>query len=909
MDNIVLQKIWTQGKPVVIDNLLGTAFTGEAGAHTFKISGVDAAGAAVQISGTITGKFLAQNNATVALSGSVSNGVAQLTLTDECYAVPGRFILSIYATTGDTTLCIYCAIGNVFKTSSSTVAYPTTDLPDLTELMADLEEILDGWPADYTQLQTDVSNLKTALQSTEQEIVFSLIGNDAFIIHDSGNVQELQSGLYTYTDYVDVSMYKTIMFSRPGTTASASGAGMAFYNENKTYISGVQIGLGQDSVGYMGLYGVDVPVNAVYARFTTYKDTTTYGIFELNGITAINMRGFSDVMSFGAVGDGVVDDTDAINNAVALSDIVVFGAGTYLITDSIKITHPVCLIGGAGSKIIAKTTAYNVFIDVAQNIDNVHIDGLTLEMDGNGSTRKSAIVFNGGNNDFVVKNCKIKKATGHGIVVIDGHDGIIDNCVIENPGVVNGDGVCIREKCTNITVSNCSVSDTTAGGIAYEIEGRSSTSLPASEMVSNCRIINCTAVNTVDKSYLIINAENCAIVDCKSFANTNTALNIIKGDGITVKNFLSLDNDGSPFSVEPETFGTNGYSSNIIIDCVTDDVNSPALIKGCSCVDIAVKVTGELKSQYLATFDTSSDICLHDVYAVQANADSKTHACVYLKNVISNVNIHDVYCKACNSLIGIDSSATVNSVNINDCFEVDCASISAYRYPNIIADGNINALKSFVTESVSGNPVILSDGAENIPLKSLSVSGTGNVDIMRVGKNLLDWNGIDWTVGKLINASGDEVDNQSYKHSDYFSILPSTQYTFSVSYDTAPGIWHTLAYYDSGKNFIERVTVIEGPQTGRSSGTFTTPSNAAYSIMNAHALGYEYEPMLEYGDVATTFAPYQSQSISIIAGETVYNQLSTALGSNTITASSGTLSIVYRADTKLYIENVISGTS
>lgn len=163
MDNIVLQKTWVQGRPVVVDNLLGTAFTGEAGAHTFKIRGVDAAQETVTISGTITGKLLAANNVTISLSGSIEDGCAVVTLTDECYDVPGRFIFSVYATTGSTTLCLYCAVGNVLRTDSQVIAYPTESLPNITTLMADLEQILADWPADYSQLQSDVSSLKSAV--------------------------------------------------------------------------------------------------------------------------------------------------------------------------------------------------------------------------------------------------------------------------------------------------------------------------------------------------------------------------------------------------------------------------------------------------------------------------------------------------------------------------------------------------------------------------------------------------------------------------------------------------------------------------------------------------------------------------------------------------------------------------
>lgn len=201
MDNIILQKTWVQGCPVIVDNLLGTAFTGEAQAHTFVVSGVDAAQEPVTITGTITGKFLAANNVTVPLTGSLVNGAASVTLTDECYDVPGRYILSIYATNGSTTQCLYCAVGNVFRTDSQTIAYPSTDLPNITTLMAQLEEILDGWPADYSQLQSDVSNLKSALSDIGVTPVYEEITPTitwGYNINGSGAIVEASGQYATY---------------------------------------------------------------------------------------------------------------------------------------------------------------------------------------------------------------------------------------------------------------------------------------------------------------------------------------------------------------------------------------------------------------------------------------------------------------------------------------------------------------------------------------------------------------------------------------------------------------------------------------------------------------------------------------------------------------------------------------
>lgn len=157
MDPNVIEKKWIQGTTAKPDPLTGQTFTGEADAHTFRITGETTGGAAAAITGTISARFLRSDNVTVALTGTLSSGVASVTLTSECYAVPGRFIMSIYSTESSTEMCIYCGIGNVFRTSSDQIAYPSASLPDLEDLVADVQAAIASCPASHTAIQAAVA--------------------------------------------------------------------------------------------------------------------------------------------------------------------------------------------------------------------------------------------------------------------------------------------------------------------------------------------------------------------------------------------------------------------------------------------------------------------------------------------------------------------------------------------------------------------------------------------------------------------------------------------------------------------------------------------------------------------------------------------------------------------------------
>lgn len=198
MDNMVLQKVWQQGQRLTVDDLSGCAFTGEDAAHTFEISGKNASGA-VAISGTIAGKFLRSDNVTVPVTGTASDGVASITLTEDCYAVPGRFIFSVYANDGTHNICIYCGVGNVLRTDSG--EYEGGEIiTDVTALINAIETAVATIPADY-------STLLSAIAPTFSASTAYAAGS--YVWYD-GNLYKFTAdhaaGSWTGTDAVSVSL-------------------------------------------------------------------------------------------------------------------------------------------------------------------------------------------------------------------------------------------------------------------------------------------------------------------------------------------------------------------------------------------------------------------------------------------------------------------------------------------------------------------------------------------------------------------------------------------------------------------------------------------------------------------------------------------------------------------------------
>lgn len=152
MEKRIIERTWIEGKTPKPDGLSEFAFQGESLADVFIIDGQTVSGSSVEITGTIEAVYLGDNNMMIPLNGTIEDGKAVVVLDDACYEIPGKFILTIYATNGDETQCIYCGVGIMFRTQSDIVAYPSSTIPDILELIELVNEAIASVPQDYAEL-------------------------------------------------------------------------------------------------------------------------------------------------------------------------------------------------------------------------------------------------------------------------------------------------------------------------------------------------------------------------------------------------------------------------------------------------------------------------------------------------------------------------------------------------------------------------------------------------------------------------------------------------------------------------------------------------------------------------------------------------------------------------------------
>lgn len=154
--NTIIKRVWNKNRMTNIEGLSGMTFQSESGGHTFEISGIDDQNNAVALSGTVAGIFMRPDNADIALTGTASDGVVSVTLTEDCYAVAGRFGLTIFVTDeNDHKVAVYAAIGTVTRTSGGAVAGDTPQ--DVVDLINAINAAVATIPADYTDLMVTIA--------------------------------------------------------------------------------------------------------------------------------------------------------------------------------------------------------------------------------------------------------------------------------------------------------------------------------------------------------------------------------------------------------------------------------------------------------------------------------------------------------------------------------------------------------------------------------------------------------------------------------------------------------------------------------------------------------------------------------------------------------------------------------
>lgn len=143
--------------------------------------------------------------------------------------------------------------------------------------------------------QIEISKVVSSLTEDYIPIPCKAKTENKFIRYSTGVESDDSALVYSASEYVDVSQFAIIKYSHTSSTASSPYNGMAFYDENKEYLSGYQAVKNAPASGYDDeLFAIRVHPRAKYARFSMYTDSQIYGEFELYGYSKLskNFYGF-----------------------------------------------------------------------------------------------------------------------------------------------------------------------------------------------------------------------------------------------------------------------------------------------------------------------------------------------------------------------------------------------------------------------------------------------------------------------------------------------------------------------------------------------------------------------------------------------------------------------------------------
>lgn len=277
----------------------------------------------------------------------------------------------------------------------------------------------------------------------------------------------------------------------------------------------------------------------------------------------------SSVIDFGAIGDGVTDDTSAVQLALAAGGVIYFPAGTYKIT-SFSIT-PLAnsrLIGdGQGIstiKFVSTTTTSKIDFDTTNG--NISFENLSIYHDGIASETCQIIAFF--NDNINVKNCEIYSNDASGVDTATNAfyflNADCDNIKVKDCNIHHVNRVILKANAsianvTNVTFDSNHIHDLGEGGVQFNFPSGS---------ISGVKIIN----NYFDRFYSGTEKIFCGGASLK---NAVIANNVFTGNA---NECIHLEEAGENISITGNNFEANADGIFITDNNVSGTYEKPEQI-------------------------------------------------------------------------------------------------------------------------------------------------------------------------------------------------------------------------------------------------------------------------------------------------------------------------------------------
>lgn len=316
------------------------------------------------------------------------------------------------------------------------------------------------------------------------------------------------------------------------------------------------------------------------------------------------------VKAYGAVGDGVADDTAAIQSAITAGagGSVFFPEGSYKIAGNLAVPANTAVTGGAGRATITQTAVNTVAMTVGSgcSVTNINFVGRGAAGYNAASETNEVLLFVQDATGATVRDCKFSQVASSGVKVSGSSGVLLSGLTVVGPGsptITAGDGVCYGiylDNSSRVTVTDCDISELCQGVIGaltvtdvtltdstiYNIRGQHGVYLQNGNGVKlsslNISATNLTgiktqlyAASTADSRGMSVNdiTVRNAGSDAIIFDNTDADL-VRKFVGITVSGVVAIDcfrgvyiKCGRGVNVSDVTIVNSGRDGVTLIDC------------------------------------------------------------------------------------------------------------------------------------------------------------------------------------------------------------------------------------------------------------------------------------------------------------------------------------------------------
>lgn len=281
-----------------------------------------------------------------------------------------------------------------------------------------------------------------------------------------------------------------------------------------------------------------------------------------------------DVKQFGAIGDGIADDTVAIQKALTfgIGKTVLINNGVYLINDTIDASGN-DIVGNAIIKAMPSFDGNQLIMPH----NTVSIDGLMLDCN---NSSISAIGNSTDCSSLTLKNCQFKGAKRYvgnnnfalnSCVYLTGKDNIMTNCKVYD-NLSHGCRIYSKVAHSNVNIDNCEFNNNGSRDPSHPVvaiglvqyEGENGT------LYDKVTISNCYATGNANSGIAPHSCNNLTITNCVSNYNHEHGFCVMDGKNSTISNCIAVENDRFGIRIQGDYTSSDiyhGYVNCTVTGC------------------------------------------------------------------------------------------------------------------------------------------------------------------------------------------------------------------------------------------------------------------------------------------------------------------------------------------------------